>query len=333
MKLLSKIAVAGVGALLLASLAQPVMAGCTNNYLVTSSSAEGSTFIFNEGTFNAYNPADPLYGGYAPGLSPQAEAFWWQLGLGDPAIGAGLDNGSWGIENWVPPYPVPGYTGVFWFPSLIQGGWGQDPAAIDGCISDDGNVLGECMCVLVTDEFDGSGLGLLFGAATDANGFARLNLPGGNVALPLLDVPGPTIVGSSRDAVSNDVTVSVGAAIAAGFDNSKDGCACIGSMQFKVYSNTVMRGAAAPVSRDDGWVERSGPTPISASADVLVDCGASDTDVYLSTSIVTDSGFETELSANSTRVECGPNIATPDDLQELRPGRQTPRGARQGRTR
>ena len=98
---------------------------------------------------------------------------------------------------------------------------------------------------------------------------------------------------------TQDVTVDVAAAIAPGFDNSKDGCACIGSMQFKVYSNTVMRGAAAPVSRDDGWVERSGPTPISGSASVLVDCGASDTDVYLSTSIVTDSGFETELSANS----------------------------------
>lgn len=337
MKLLSKIAIAGVALVLVGAMAQPVSASCAADYLMGTAVTAGSiSTIYTPNHFVPFGPAYPL-GGYASynsalgALTEQAQGYWWQLGQGDPAPGLGIDSGTWGIENWAPAYDL-GYA-PFFYSTIVQGGWAQSPTAIDGCISDDGVVANECMCVLVTDEFDGVGYALLMGDSTNANGYADLSVPGVS-QIPLAPVPGPSIVGSSRDGATNDVTLQVqvdGAAESISVVNS--GCGCLGSMQFKVYSNTVMRNSAPPVSRDAGWVERSGPTPIAGAAMVTVDCGASDTDVYVSTSLVTDSGFETEISANSTRVECGPTVATPDDLQQLRPGRQTPNEPRRGRTR
>ena len=52
-----------------------------------------------------------------------------------------------------------------------------------------------------------------------------------------------------------------------------------------------------------------------------------DSDVYLATSLVFESGFELQLvGENSVRVACGPTIAQPDDLQPRKPGRKPRRG-------
>ncbi len=43
---------------------------------------------------------------------------------------------------------------------------------------------------------------------------------------------------------------------------------------------------------------------------------ATDSDVYYAHSIVFDSGFETAyVSANSTRVQCGPTVANPNSFK------------------
>jgi hypothetical protein len=74
-------------------------------------------------------------------------------------------------------------------------------------------------------------------------------------------------------------------------------------------------------------------TPVGSPVTVEALCGATNVDVYLATQLTFDSGFTTDVvSANSTRIECGPNVANPTPIRPRvipeRPELRTPKRTR-----
>ncbi len=158
----------------------------------------------------------------------------------------------------------------------------------------------------------------------DANGNYLLNQPGNApynlVQIPKLGISGSSTISDSK--VSMNVTFDE-SAIAAGLylDPSCSGRAPEVT-GYRVRAQGVPLGDSPPDSRDrNNWTDVSPNGNVIGLGDgavVEVDC-AGDTDVYLAASLVFNDGFESSVGENSTRAACGPNIADPDDLQQLKP--------------
>jgi predicted small secreted protein len=281
----------------------------------------------------SYDPLDPAV---AP-LSPAASITFWRQGSGDPAVGAGDDNGIYDMIAtggfYYTGYPPSSNYGGYLRGGVLQGSW--QPPGIDGCVE-----ASSCMCLLITDQNGSDGQFAILGGRSDATFNSLLSIGGTDgfnhfAPIKLVTLNGPAITGSVRDSGNNDVRVDVTSAAPSGGVYTQDGCAC-GPAGFKVRQMILPRGNMPPADRDAaGWSEPNlgtgapqGVTPFGTSVNVLSECGTSDTDVYLATQLVFDSGFGTAVvSANSTRMECGPNIARPG----ARPQPQLDRPGNQGK--
>ena len=84
-----------------------------------------------------------------------------------------------------------------------------------------------------------------------------------------------------------------------------------------------------------GWTAGGNPAALGSATTFTVPCGATDVDVYVAGAYRWATGFETAVvGANSTRVECGPNLANPADtmIRPVTPQRPRPT-QKQGKTR
>jgi len=348
MKTITKV-LTGVAALVIAlSLSAPVDASCLTTAIITTIDPGGTSFVFTPTfaehpnfTYGYYGPAnfsfDPLNPAVPP-LGPGANITFWRLGTGDPVGGSGDDNGVYdmiatggffftGYGPGVGTYLTGGYLRG----GQINGSW--LPGGIDGCVG-----TASCMCMLITDQDGPRGFWATAGGMSDANVNTSMNRGGtdgngNNLPIILVDIAAPSINGSRRlpGTFDVDLDISVGAPTAGNY--AVDGCAC-GPTGFRVLQQIVMRGAMPPSDRSVGWAEpltdlgaAQTDTALGGQVTVRSLCGSSNTDVYLTTQLVFDSGFQTSVvSGNSTRVECGPTLADPNDRPtNTRPGNDRPR--------
>jgi hypothetical protein len=282
------------------------------------------------------------YTGTTP-VSENANAIFWRQGFGDPAPGFGADSGIFDLVAtgglYFSAFPSVGYYGG----ATILTGW---QPGTDDCI--DG---GNCLCLLITDS-DGDDTYYAMASARSAATLTTVLEQGGTdgsgfYQQPIVMAPlsKPSIVGSAGVGPQNagggfselDLSVTVAPTTAGVYE--KDGCSC-GPVGFKVLQTIVPRGSMPPSDRSVGWQEAQlsagGPqdvTPLGAMVNVRSTCGAADQDVYLATEMYFDSGFGTSVvSANSTRVECGTNLADPDEKPtKIRPRQDRPTPKRGGR--
>lgn len=294
--------------------------------------------------FNSSNPGGYSYL-YTPGVSPgpttttvteNMVGSFWMLGNGVPgaAQNQGIDNGRFDAIV----YSGPGYFYYGWvrgFPyygAYIQGpSWASSPD-IDLCPD---QVVGQrCMAILLTDEVNGVGY---FAFLTDeADGSQNYDfVQAGNGPVNLVQIPKPSIIGSNTVDASTVELILAGpnAAALAGGLYLDPNCSTFGDVAgYKVRSQTVASGAQPPSDRDvASWTDVTpggGTIPLGTGTTVTVTC-AGNSDVYITTSVEFESGFEFGLtSENSTRVACGPTIAEPEPLNRKpgrRPGRKTKR--------
>ena len=331
MKTLSKLAIGAALALLVTVSIQPVQAACAASFLIDSAGGgEGQSGILS-------SQGDCFqYGCYGASISPNFRAFFWSLGTGDPAIGLGDDSGAFHSDDWVQPgleSSIPNYFYFSYFGDNVGGtlNWAQSPA-IDGCV----NLAPapQCTCLLLSDTWGDQAYYAVISDQADAGTNFDISRPGG-APYVMAPVPRPTVINSVRQEGTNNVAFTVGL----GGDNlsagnyEKESCDC--GLSYKIYANVRPRGSQPPNSRDistGGWVDvapSSGGTAAGATTTFEVNCGATDTDVYLGTVLTTSDGFTaTHVSENGARVECGPTIADPvqrpsrpiDTPQRPRPG-------------
>jgi hypothetical protein len=339
----SKILTVAAALVVALTIGAPVLADCGANPATISSDGPGGTSLIwtrafqNDPTFfygsfggttycGAYNGCTPL--------SPAATGSFWRLGAGDPAIGQGNDSGLFDFvqgDNTLVggSYPSYGYYGGL----ILNTGWAA--GLTDGCV--DG---GNCLCVLFVDhDADDTYIAVASGRASPAlvQTIERGGTDGsGLYAAPIVLEPvgAPQINSSARNGTGVDLVVSAGAA---GASYQKDSCDC-SPVGYKVVQQIVARNSGAPVDRNVGaWSNASPVTPLGMPANVNAPCSATDSDVYLATQLVFDSGFEANLvGRNSTRIECGTTLADPDEKPatirptgpKQRPLRETPRGGR-----
>jgi hypothetical protein len=349
MKTMTKVLTVAAVLVVALSLSAPVGADCGATALISTIAPGGNTFVFNP-TFAShysffYGPYGPAVFSYdiadpAPTpLSAAASITFWAVGTGDPAVGMGDDNGAVDII-------ANGgfYFGGYTYSSYIPGGYLQAgnvfsnwQGGVDGCVEGL-----NCMCVLFSDQDGDAGFFAISGGQSAANFDTSINLGGSdgngnNLPIALVSIAAPSITGSVRDTGTFNVNLDVGAAAPAGGSYVQDGCNC-GPTGFKVLQSIVPRGNMPPSDRGNAaWTEPTlgdgtSAQPVSAfgsTVSIRSSCGTSDTDVYLTTSLQFDSGFGTDVvSGNSSRVECGPNVANPLDNNPSadRPGNRGDRG-------
>jgi hypothetical protein len=311
-------------AVALGAAAQPALAACGGAPIITNTSLDtgeasyvwsaGSIF---QGNFPGTLPGD--CGGYAcygPPLADNFTGVFWRLGTGNPAIGPGYDNGTYSPTGGAAPWiQRPSYAdaGTYWYPAKVEGSWNL---ASDGCL--DGGSGGfdpsDCMCMLLTDQWNGVGYFALLGDQPDGIGNSSFYQPGG-APLVLAPIPKVEILNSVRGPGPN-FDVSLDLRVSAPGAGVYDECGC-GPVSYRLHQRVAPRGTPTGDERALGqWAQVAGPLPIGTQINGhQVACGGADTDVHLTASLIFDSGFSTTIvSGNSTRVECGPNIATPEEL-------------------
>ena len=104
---------------------------------------------------------------------------------------------------------------------------------------------------------------------------------------------------------------------------------------YQIFSQLINRGDPAPSSNNAAeWTPVGAPIPLGAPGTATVACAQdADRDLYVTTGVVFDSGFSNSwVSGNSTRIECGANLAEPEDVIERKPrNREKPRSRSRGR--
>ena len=349
MKTITKVLTAVAVLVVALSLSAPVSANCGTTAIITTIDAAGTTFVFSPTfaehtnfTYGYYGPAnfsfDAVGDPAVPPLSPAANITFWALGSGDPAVGFGNDNGAYDIIAGG-GFFFTGYgpgVGTYLTGGYLRGGQinGTWEGGTDNCVA-----AGSCMCMLITDQDGARGFWATAGGMADANVNTSMNrggVDGGGNNLPiiLVDIAAPSINGSRRLGGTFDVDLDVQVLAPTAGNYAVDGCAC-GPTGFRVLQQIVMRGAMPPSDRTlSAWTEpltdlgaAQTDTALGGTATVRSLCGASNQDVYLTTQLVFDSGFQTTVvSGNSTRVECGPTLADPNDRPtNTRPGNDRPR--------
>lgn len=348
MRTLTRLTMAALATLLVLVAAAPnAQAACATLSPIGTVGGNGSSFIWTEGQFSP-----SYYAGYPPlmysadAAPPVTAAFtgvFWKQGTGDPTAGLGDDSGSYDWTNaggfYYAAYPPSGPYYGYYSAASIFATWSG--SGVDGCIG-----TNACDCVLMTDVVGNESRFAIAGALAGATGTTDLSQPGNDGAgnagpIVLVPVPGPMITGSVRDAGTFDASLTVMVPAAAGGVYVKDGCNC-GPTGYKVLQQVLARGSMPPSSRNAAdWTEPAldaggaqPVTPLGGSVTIRSLCGASDTDVYLTTQLFFDSNFSASVvSGNSTRVECGTNLADPAPIKPERPrpgraGKPSPRNRR-----
>jgi hypothetical protein len=343
---MKKLILVAVGVALVAGLAaslQPAEAACGSARAIQSITGTGSAGFFTPGyDSNGYSNFAPrgsfwsLGYGNATGATPPNNDSGSNSGGTNFYVGTGA--GNW-LEN--------GYAGVpSYFDDYYGGNHWQIPGT-DGCIDfdgSDGDHVGvgapdqdQCNVILVDDD-DNNGVGYFLLAAQSADnlGNYKFNEALGNTNVNLAAIPVPIITASSSvSATVKNVTVVVPCPVGPAqgvYANCQpaQNTQLSSSINYQLYSKTTAVGNAptGAGSRDlppvvsvsdagnpTGWLlQAGGAGQCGVPVDTTLDCtGNPDVSVWLCASLVVD-GFETtNCSANAVRVDCGPNLANPDE--------------------
>jgi len=267
----------------------------------------GAPLIFGQATPNCG-------GGYCYVVSPASTAgatggSFWALGFGNPAVDSptagGDDSDGFPVQDWCRP-SGPG--------CYLVGDWGGDER-VDGCIG--GKVAAgktaEIMVVGLSDGNAGQGFFAVAAVGRQPTGsdFDYANI-GQN--LTLAPIPTPNITNTVRTAPNVAITVN-SPAITAGFFG--DASVTQGDLvkSYRIYKQVLARGAAAPSTRNrSAWTAAGAAVAVGQPFSYTETSCATNSDIWLATAVVFDSGFETSfVSGNSRPVQCGPTIAEPSD--------------------
>jgi len=316
MKKLVVFSVAAVLLLVVSAAVQPANAICSSSRSFTSG------YIYTPGVCvdgGGDGPCD------ASGSSVSAAfvATFWHVGNGNPAEGLGSDSDGFpAVPNWVFPYP--GY------PVVIAGDWGTDQR-IDGCIDapQPGGPAAKCMAVQMYDvDLNGDAHFAIFTKGANATGdYAFGDGPFNLAPMPALD-----ILNTVRTAGGVDITAILNVAdLEAGlFLDTTGACADVTAGAeslfdgYRLRYRTVPRDSGEPDDPTTGWQPCGGVIPIGQSGTCSVPT-PSDVDVYLSYSLLSDSGFESGVTGDeATRIQGGPNVADPAPRIQIRQGGKVP---------
>ena len=278
--------------------------GCTEHPKFGSGDAASGSVVRTPGYCDQGPPCTSDLG---TSVSSDFAGSFWMLGAGDPARDGGVDSGAFpalegGVGNWI-TFDPPG-------PARLLGSWDLD-ARIDGCLGD--VPAPRCMGMLLGDQRAAVGYFAMLSAEAGVTGdfsFAQSNA----APIALAALPRPTISGTSTiNPYTVQVTAGVPSAPAAGMFLDGPTCDDGALVGYKIYEQRTARGGAAPVdrTRDDGdpasgWKLAVGgagpndePRPIGSTSTLTLTCYTA-VDVYLATSLVFESGFETPFVSQST---------------------------------
>ena len=320
--------VLAVAALVL--LAQPVQASCADAAIIStiddSVDPVEKTHIWTEGYFtgNYYTGSQP-YQITGPPITTNFGAFWWEQGR------EGANSGSNLWPNWITyrTYLYGGTGNTYYYGAELFGQWGQ--GGVNDCV-----LNGACTCVLMSDAWNNVGYWAITG--NNNEGPVRITMlrqpgldPAGNAKPIILQpIPTPFIVDSSR--AGADIVLTVNAAVAPGdeADYQLGTCDCVAG-----YRVMMAVSEAPPDDRSvAAWTEIPGQpatgTALGTPVDVAVSCAGTE-NVWLAIQMVGDTTIATSnVSGNSTRVECDPTLVDDQQLQPRQP-RGERRQGRQGR--
>lgn len=318
---MKKVVILGVAAALLlmvSAAVQPANASCPNSRGFVSG------YIYTPGVCvdgGGDGPCDVN----GTSVSPAFSATFWHVGNGNPTEGLGNDSdGFVAIPNWVIPYPN--------YPVGIVGNWSSS-AAIDGCIDTPapGGPADKCMAVQMFDvDPDGNPMFLIITDGANASGTYDFGGPFTLAPLPALNIVNSVRTGGGTGVQLQAVLDAAGlqggvvlsadaacAAVSAGAETLIDG--------YRLRYRTVPRGGAVPNDPlAGGWTDcGGGPVALGQPGTCNVPTPG-DVDVFLSYSLLVDSGYESGVTGDeSSRVQGGPNVAVPEPRIQIRQGGKT----------
>lgn len=261
------------------------------------------------------------------GVSP-IQAAYWRLTAGNPTVGTGADNGSWGNDA---------ANGGPWFfdataaGDYITAGLTDGDGTSDGCINgaDDAGGGADDKVLLAACAPDGKFVVL---GATNADG-SVFDFGNG----PYTPANSPQLVITNSVKGGTGVTISFTTPTAASFagsyvDNTAGGIPIASVFTgVNVYHACVPRGNGAPARLvpNAAWVSH-GSFALNTASSVAVDCGSGAWDVFTGVEPKFDGAtpFTAGCVTGTTRpVQAGSTLATPGD----NPTRtiKKPRGIRQ----
>lgn len=321
MKKITTIAAGAALALLVFAAGTPAQAACGNAYAIAALdnvAIEGALFPY------AYSAI--------PMNTPNGTVDFWSVTSGDPAIGAGDDNGAFdpGLGGFG---AVDFYGSNYNYTTYISTNWAAN-ATIDGCIDSQGLPDARITCVMVNDSFEDVGYWAIMGDQADAGG----NFNFGTGPFTLVPVPKSPLVSTAKNGTGVDVSLNSPPVVGGVYGPNGNDCAPAG---YKVYALEVMEGGLPPAGRSrSSWTPLSATVPIGTPTTVTAACDSFPAvDLYVTSTLVFPSGFETnDVSANSVRISCGvaPTLAEPLDRPRVKPNqpltpRDNNRGDRKGR--
>ena len=319
-----------LGVLALIAVAQPANAACGAPFLITSINGDAGYYAY------VINPTvTPGAGGNGLAgstITDQFTGFFWGVGVGDPAPGVGADNGTFAAIDWMYVYPN--------YPASVLTTWAAS-TDIDTCIDVQGALGERCQVTFFQDvDLENGGEGLFAIVSTpDDSASGDFFLDNGGVNITLAPADKMAILGSTR-AGDTGVEIMLGspAMPEAGLYLS-DAPACQGAgvggtaangliVGYQAVTQVVPRGSAPPSDFSRAaWTNAGDVAPVGQPTAISVPCDG-DSDVYASYAWEMDSGFSSPIvSSSTTRLECGANIADPDQGIRVKPEGRT-RGSR-----
>ena len=290
----------GILSLVLLSFANPTQAVCPFARLIGSANQSGGvSYVYTPGVDPASSPS-------MSSISSAFEGSFWALGAGDPAIGAGFDNGSFQAERL--PNAVDGWIASYvGYPAFISSSWGAD-AGIDGCIDDAAEP--RCTVILLEDEVDSIGYFALLSDLADG-GLNFSYLQPNDAPINLAPLPGAPVTDQLR-LTATTVQVS--------FDTPEIGAGsylgCGGEWTgYQLYRNELPGSAGMPSDpriADGGWQPIGDPISAGAAGTIVVECPA-EGHVFLGTQLLFDSGFSTNRVSSGVLVQCAACAGTDAD--------------------
>jgi len=273
------------------ALVLPAWAACATPRIVSSLFPPGShSYVYTPG-FDAET--------HGSSTSESLTGSFWALGGGNPASGQGIDNGGfesglgWAVRN-------PGY------PTAFHTTWAAS-SAIDGCIDAAGSSA--CMAVLFSDQCDDEGYFALLTATSFRGNYSFAQPDSGAIVLGQVPAPQAENFNTFPALFRGSVTVHTPTAgLYLG-----EGCSQAVVSGYRIYVASTPRDSGAPsVDRSSGSWEviggGQGPEgqalPLGSMTEIVAVCQPG-MDLYVASSLVFDSGFETRfLSQPLPRVQC-----------------------------
>jgi len=250
----------------------------------------------------------------SPGVNTSAsiESRFWALGFGNPAAGAGIDNGAWD-DNEPTPNAPDGWLHAYQGTQYLAGSW-YDSGEVDGCII--GKIAPgkarEIMVVGYSDQDPAPGYSVgYFGLAAverSPNPLTDFEFTyAGTGQFQLIQIPRVVITSSWRlptGQIGLAVRAPTLAEILPGIIT--DGSVAPSELMvgYRVYAREVPRNGPVTWTRriDSGWIRVTETTPLGQNSSIIL-YNVCDSTV-LALSLVFESGFETlHVSRDSTPIQ------------------------------